>query len=88
MKQTINVSKKAEVKAAVTNALTGNFNYFKGDIRKGNRTAHVNYLFFGNSVYILVTYSENGESVAEDEVSYCYTAKNVITKVSNFLNVK
>ena len=88
MKQTINVSKKAEVKAVVTNALTGNFNYFKGDIRKGNRTAHVNYLFFGNSVYILVTYSGNGESIAEVKVSYCYTAKSVATKVSNFLNVK
>lgn len=35
MKQTINVSNKAEVKAVVTNALTGNFNYFQGDIRKG-----------------------------------------------------
>ncbi|MFR4535059.1 MAG: hypothetical protein ACLT5T_08740 [Segatella copri] len=88
MKQTINVSNKAEVKAVVTNALTGNFNYFQGDIRKGNRTAHVNYLFFGSSIYILVTYSENGESVAEDTVSYCYTAKSVTTKVSEFLNVK
>lgn len=41
MKQTINVSNKAEVVAAVTSDFDGGYNYFEGDIRKGNLRAHV-----------------------------------------------
>ena len=41
MKQTVNVSNKAEVVAAVTSDFDGGYNYFEGDIRKGNLRAHV-----------------------------------------------
>ena len=88
MKQTINVSNKAEVKAVVTNALTGNFNYFQGDIRKGNLRAHVVNCFYGNKLRIQITYWEDGKSVAVETASTCSTAKGIVSKVSKFLDIK
>lgn len=56
MKQTINVSNKAEVKAVVTSETDGGYNYFEGDIRKGNLRAHVTNCFYGNKLRIQITY--------------------------------
>lgn len=64
MKQTINVSNKAEVVAAVTSDFDGGYNYFEGDIRKGNLRANVVNCFYGNIVenpdYLLGGWQERG----------------------------
>lgn len=52
MKQTVNVSNKAEVVATVTSDFDGGYNYFEGDIRKGNLRAHVVNCFYGNKLRI------------------------------------
>lgn len=88
MKQTVNVSNKAEVVAAVTSDFDGGYNYFEGDIRNGNRTAHVVNCFHGNKLRIQITYWEDGKSVAVETASTCSTAKGIVSKVSKFLNVK
>lgn len=88
MKQTINVSNKAEVKAVVTSETDGGYNYFEGDIRKGNLRAHVTNCFYGNKLRIQITYWEDGKSVAVETASTCSTAKGIVSKVSKFLNVK
>lgn len=88
MKQTINVSNKAEVVAAVTSDFDGGYNYFEGDIRNGNRTANVVNCFHGNKLRIQITYWEDGKSVAVETASTCSTAKGIVSKVSKFLNVK
>lgn len=88
MKQTINVSSKAEVVAAVTSDFDGSYNYFEGDIRKGNLRAHVTNCFYGNKLRIQITYWEDGKSVAVETASTCSTAKGIVSKVSKFLNVK
>ena len=88
MKQTVNVSNKAEVVAAVTSDFDGAYNYFEGDIRKSNLRAHVTNYFHGNKLRIQITYWEDGKSVAVDTASTCSTAKGIVSKVSKFLNIK
>lgn len=88
MKQTINVSNKAEVVAVVTSDFDGGYNYFEGDIRKGNLRAHVINYFQGNKLRIQITYWEDGKSVAVKTPSTCSTAKGIVSKVSKFLNIK
>ena len=88
MKQTVNVSNKAEVVAAVTSDFDGAYNYIEGDIRKGNLRACVNYRFYGNKLRIQITYWEDGKSVAVETASTCSTAKGIVSKVSKFLNIK
>ena len=88
MKQTINVSNKAEVVAAVTSDFDGAYNYFEGDIRKGNLRAHVVNCFHGNKLRIQITYWEDGKSVAVETASTCSTAKGIVSKVSKFLDIK
>ena len=83
MKQTINVSSKAEIKAAVTSQFCkGCFNYFVGDIRNGNRYAKVSYYHTNNKLQIQVTYWQDGET------SLCSSASGLTNKVAKFLNLK
>lgn len=89
MKQTINVSSKAEIKAAVTSQFCkGCFNYFVGDIRNGNRYAKVSYYHTNNKLQIQVTYWEDGKDKAVEFASRCSSPSGLTNKVSKFLNVK
>lgn len=89
MKQTINVSSKAEIKAAVTSQFCkGCYNYFEGDIRNGNRYARVSYYHTNNKLQIQVTYWEDGKDKAVEFASRCSSPSGLTNKVSKFLNVK
>lgn len=89
MKQTINVSSKAEIKAAVTSQFCkGCYNYFEGEIRNGNRYARVSYYHTNNKLQIQVTYWEDGKDKALDCASHCSSPSGLTQKVSKFLNVK
>lgn len=89
MKESLNVSSRNEIKAAVTIQLCdGCFNYFKGDIRNGNRYARVSYYYNKNKLKIKVTYWEDGNDIAVDFASFCSTATGLVNKVAKFLNVK
>lgn len=89
MKQTINVSSKAEIKAAVTSQFCkGCYNYFEGDIRNGNRYARVSYYHTNNKLQIQVTYWEDGKDKAVEFASRCSSPSGLANKVSKFLNVK
>ncbi len=90
MKQTINVSSKAEIKAAVTSQFCkGCFNYFVGDIRNGNRYAKVSYYHTNNNkLQIQVTYWQDGETTASESASLCSSASDLTNKVAKFLNLK
>ena len=89
MKQTINVSSKAEIKAAVTSQFCkGCYNYFEGDIRNGNRYARVSYYHTNNKLHIQVTYWEDGKDKAVEFASHCSSPSGLTQKVSKFLNVK
>lgn len=89
MKQTINVSSKAEIKAAVTSQFCkGCYNYFEGDIRNGNRYARVSYYHTNNKLQIQVTYWEDGKDIAVEFASRCSSPSGLTNKVSKFLNVK
>lgn len=90
MKQTINVSSKAEVKETISYT-SGRYNLFEGDIRKGNRSAHIGYILSQRvKLIILVTYWEDSQmsEVEVDKASGCATVNDAIDKVSKFLNVK
>lgn len=88
MKQTVNVSSKAEIKAAVISTQFGGYNYFEGDIRKNNRYARIIFFHIGKKLNIQITYWEDGKDVAVDFASHCSTGNVVVNKVSKFLNVK
>ena len=89
MKQTINVSSKAEIKAAVTSQFCkGCYNYFEGDIRNGNRYARVSCYHTNNKLQIQVTYWEDGKDNAVEFASRCSSPSGLTNKVSKFLNVK
>lgn len=89
MKQTINVSSKAEIKAAVTSQFCkGCFNYFVGDIRNGNRYTKVSYYHTNNKLQIQVTYWQDGETTALERASLCSSASGLTNKVAKFLNLK
>lgn len=89
MKESLIVSSKNEIKAAVTNQLCdGCFNYFNGDIRNGNRYARVSYYHNKNKLKIKVTYWKDGNDIAVDFASLCSTASGLVNKVAKFLNVK
>lgn len=84
----ITPSSKSELKAALTSNFDGGYNYFKGDIRKGNKYARVNYYYTGNNLNILITYWQDGLSNAVDYASTCGTVKGVVSKVAKFLSIK
>ena len=89
MKESLNVSSRNEIKAAVTSQLCdGCFNYFQGIIRNGNRYARVSYYHNKNKFRIKVTYWEDGNDIAVDSASLCSTASGLVNKVAKFLNVK
>lgn len=89
MKQTINVSSKAEIKAAVTSQFCkGCYNYFEGDIRNGNRYARVSYYHTNNKLQIQVTYWEDGKDKAVEFASRCSSPSGLTNKVAKFLNLK
>ena len=84
----ITPSSKSELKASLTSNFDGGYNYFKGDIRKGNKYARVNYYYTGNKLNIFITYWQDGLSNAVDYASTCGTVKGVVNKVAKFLNMK
>lgn len=89
MKQTINVSSKADIKAAVTSQFCkGCFNYFVGDIRSGNRYARVSYYHTNNKLRIQVTYWEDEIDTVVENASLCLTASGLTNKVAKYLNLK
>lgn len=80
---------KAELKTALTSKLDGySYNYFKGEVRKGNRYARLNYYFNGNKIAIEITYWEDGKDNAIDYASKCTTPTGVANKVAKFLDIK
>ena len=80
---------KSELKTALISRLDGySYNYFKGDIRKGNRYARINYYFTGNKITIQITYWQDGISNAVDYSSKCSTPTAVVNKVAKFLDIK
>ena len=88
MSMEVNVSTKCEIKAVMSSPF-GGYNYFEGNVRNGNRYARVSYSFTGNNkLDILVTYWEDGKSVAVDFASHCSTVNGIANKVSKFLNVR
>ena len=89
MKRNINVQTKLEIREAVTSTLfKGEYNYFNGDIRNGNRYARVSYYRLGNKLRIQVTYWEDGISHAIATASSCSTASGLTSKVARFFNFK
>lgn len=85
----ITPTSKSELKEALTSKIDGySYNYFKGDIRKDNRYARVNYYFTGHKITIQITYWQDGESHAVDYASSCNTPTGVANKVAKFLNLK
>lgn len=88
MRQVVNVSTKAEIKAAVVSTQFGDYNYFEGDIRKNDRYARIICFHIGSKLNIQITYWEEGSDVAVDFASHCSTANGIVNKVSKFLNVK
>lgn len=89
MKQNISVLSKKEIANAVTDSLfKGEFNYFEGDIRNGNRYARVSYCHLNNNkLYIQVTYWEDGKDIAVEYASHCSSARGLTNKVAKFLNL-
>lgn len=86
---TLTPATKAELKSSITSKFDGySYNYFKGDIRKGNRYARVHYYFTGNKINIQITYWEDGADTAVDFASNCSTPTGVANKVAKFLNLK
>lgn len=85
--KTITPTSKSELKTAITSSI-GGYNYFKGDIRVGNRYARLNYYFIGNKITIQVTYWEDGKDCAVECASNCTTPAGIVNKVSKFLNLK
>lgn len=87
--QIITPTSRTELKAALTSKIDGHsYNYFKGDIRKDDRYARVNYYFNGNKISIQITYWRDGENMAIDTASRCSTPTGVANKVAKFLNIK
>lgn len=85
----ITPTSKKELKAALTSKLDGySYNYFKGDIRKGNRYARVHYYFTGHKIIIQITYWQDGIDHAVDYASNCSTPTGVANKIAKFLDLK
>lgn len=89
-RQIINISSKKEIKEAVTSKyLKGSYNYFEGDIRKGNRYVRVSYWHScNNKLHIQLTYWEDGKDTAVEFASNCSSVIGLTNKVGKFLNVK
>lgn len=86
---TITPATKSELKEAITSKLDGySYNYFTGDIRKGNRYACLRYYFTGNKITIQITFWQDGESHAADYASSCSSVSGVANKVAKFLDLK
>ena len=52
-RQILTPTSKKEIKDALTSKLDGrSYNYFKGDIRKGDKCACLHYYFTGNKITI------------------------------------
>lgn len=89
---TITPTSKKELTVAVTGTLASNgetyYNWFNGDIRKGDRYARVHYWYERNKCVIQVTYWQDGKDCAVETASRCSSYRGLVSKVSKFLNLK
>lgn len=90
--KTITPTSKKELKDAVTCILASSgetfYNWFKGDIRKGDRYARVTYWYEGHNLKILITYWRDGFECAVEYASTCTSHRSLVSKVAKFLNLK
>lgn len=88
----ITPTSKKELKDAVTSTLTSTgevfYNWFQGEIRKGDRYAKVSYWYQRDKIRIQVTYWQDGKSCAIETASMCSSYKGLVSKVANFLSLK
>jgi type IV secretory pathway ATPase VirB11/archaellum biosynthesis ATPase len=88
-RQILTPTSKKEIKDALTSKLDGrSYNYFQGEIRKGNKYVNVHYYFTGNKVTIQITYWQDGIDYAIETASNCSTPTGVANKVAKFLDLK
>lgn len=89
---TITPTSKSEIMNAVSSILqsTGEtyYNWFVGDIRKGDKYARVTYWYQRDKIKIQVTYWQDGKSCAIETASCCSSYKGLVSKVAKFLNLK
>ena len=85
----ITPNSKSELKAALISTVDGySYNHFNGDIRNGDKYAHINYYYTGNQINIFITYWQDGVEHAVEHLSTCKTPTGVISKVAKYLNIK
>lgn len=88
-RQILTPTSKKEIKDALTSKLDGrSYNYFNGDVRKGNKYARLYYYFTGNKITIQITYWQDGIDHAIETASNCSTPTGVANKVAKFLDLK
>lgn len=88
-RQILTPTSKKEIKDAITSRLDGySYNYFNGDIRKGDKYASLHYYFIGNKITIQITYWQDGIDHAIETASNCSTPTGVANKVAKFLDLK
>lgn len=88
-RQILTPTSKKEIKDALTSKFDGcSYNYFNGDIRKGNKYARLYYYFTGNKITIQITYWQDGIDYAIETASNCSTPTGVANKVAKFLDLK
>lgn len=79
---------KKELKAAITNKLNGySYNYFRGEVRRGDKYVRLNY-FIRSKITIRITYYQDGIDHAIEKASNCSTPTGVANKVAKFLDLK
>ena len=82
----ITPTSKSELKTALISTLDGySYNYFSGDIRKGEKYARVTYYYIGNQINIFITYWQDGVEYAR--ASICKTPTGAANKVAKFLGI-
>ena len=88
-RQILTPTSKKEIKDALTSKLDGrSYNYFQGEIRKGNKCARLHFYFIGNKVMIQITYWQDGIDYAIETASNCSTPTGAANKVAKFLDLK
>jgi hypothetical protein len=88
-RQILTPTSKKEIKDALTSKFDGrSYNYFQGEIRKGNKYARLYYYFTGNKITIQITYWQDGIDYAIETASNCSTPTGVANKVAKFLDLK
>lgn len=89
MTRILTPTSKKEIKDALTSKLNGrSYNYFNGDVRKGNKYARLYFYFTGNKITIQITYWQDGIDHAIETASNCSTPTGVANKVAKFLDLK